>query len=277
MIALDPRERFSTSVRRPDDRIDLAECSLLVAAEEYPELDVDRYLERLDALASAVATRIGAAASEEERVAILNRHLFVEHGFTGNQERYDDPRNSFLNEVLDRGQGIPITLSIVYMEVARRLGLPVEGVGFPGHFLAKYAGASQIVVDPFFGRVLTEPECAARLRSVLGSEAQWEPGVYLQAATPREILVRLLTNLKHLYARERDYGRTLAASERILLLTPDMPIELRDRGLLYEQLDCFAAASADYERFLQLAPDDASAEAIRGRLTSTRRRTGRLH
>lgn len=277
MIVLDPRERFATAVRAPDARIDLAECALLVAAEEYPELDLDRYLERLDALASAVAPRIAEARSDEERVATLNRYLFVEHGFAGNQERYDDPCNSFLNDVLDRGRGIPITLAIVYMEVGRRLSLPVEGVGFPGHFLASYAGASQIVIDPFFGRVLSEPQCAARLRAVLGPEAEWEPSVHLRPATPREILVRLLTNLKHLYVRDQDYGRTLAASERILLLTPDVPLELRDRGLVYEQLDCFAAASADFERFLELAPDDASADAIRERLSSARRRIGRLH
>ena len=277
MIELDPRERFSTAVRLPEARIDLAECALLVAAEEYPGLDVDHYLERLDALASAVAGRIAAADGDEERVAILNRYLFVEHGFAGNQDRYDDPCNSFLNDVLDRGRGIPITLAIVYIEVARRLGLPVEGVGFPGHFLAKYTGTRRIIIDPFYGRVLSEPECAARLRQVLGAEAEWQPELYLRSATTREILVRLLTNLKHLYARERDYGRTLAASERILLVTPDVPVELRDRGLVYEQLDCFAAASADYERFLELAPDDASAEAIRERLVSARRRTGRLH
>jgi len=277
MIELDPRERFSTAVRAPEARIDLGECALLVAAEEYPDLDVEGYLERLDALASAVAARVAAAGSDAERVAILNRYLFVELGFAGNQEKYDDPRNSFLNEVLDRGCGIPITLAIVYVEVARRLGLPVEGVGFPGHFLARYGGAAPIIIDPFFGRVLTEPQCEARLRSVLGPDASWEPGLYLRPATPREILVRLLTNLKHLYARDHDFGRALAASERILLVTPDVPVELRDRGLVYEQLDCFAAASADYARFLELAPDDASADAIRERLRETRRRTGRLH
>ena len=277
MIVLDPRERFAAAARLPDVRIDLAECALLVAAEEYPHLDLEHYLERLDALADAVAARIGAARSDEERVAILNRYLFVEHGFAGNQERYDDPCNSFLSDVLDRGRGIPITLAIVYIEVAKRLSLPVEGVGFPGHFLAKYAGASPIIIDPFFGRILTEPQCAARMRAVLGPESGWEPRVHLRSATPREILVRLLTNLKNLYAREHDYGRTLAASERILLLTPEVPRELRDRGLLYEQLDCYAAAAADFARFLELAPDDVSAGAIRDRLTSARRRVGPLH
>ena len=277
MIVPDPRERFAAAVRPPDAPIDLAECALLVAAEEYPDLDLDLYLERLDALADAVAIRIRAAQSDEERVAILNRYLFVEHGFAGNQERYDDPRNSFLNDVLDRGRGIPITLAIVYIEVAGRLALPVEGVGFPGHFLARYSGASQIIVDPFFGRVLTEPQCEARLRTVLGEDSDWEPAVYLRAATPREIMVRLLTNLKHLYLRDHDYGRTLAASERLLLLTPDVPVELRDRGLVYEQLDCYAAASADFERFLELAPEDDSADAIRDRLILARRKIGRLH
>jgi regulator of sirC expression with transglutaminase-like and TPR domain len=277
MIVVDPRERFEAAVRAPASRIDLAECALLVAAEEYPDLDVTHYLGRLDSLAESVALRMAETRSDEERVATLNRHLFVDHGFAGNQEQYEDPRNSFLNDVLDRGRGIPITLSIVYVEVARRLGLPVEGVGFPGHFLAKYEGASPIVIDPFFGRVLSEPQCAARLRAVMGHDAEWDSRVHLRPATPREILVRLLTNLKLLYVRREDYGRTLAASERILLITPDAPHELRDRGLLYEQLDCFAAASADFDRFLELAPDDSSAPAIRDRLASSRRRVGRLN
>ena len=277
MIHPDLRDRFAAAVQGLDARIDLAECALLVAAEEYLELDVDRYLERLDALAEAVETRMAAAANDVERVQVLIRHLFHEHGFAGNQERYDDPRNSFLNEVLDRGRGIPITLSIVYMEVARRLGLTVEGIGFPGHFLAKYAGAAEIVIDPFFGRTLTEGQCVARLRAVLGADTEWVPQVHLCAATPREILVRLLTNLKSLYLRGRDFGRTLSCSERILLLTPDSPLELRDRGLVFEQLDCFAAAAADFERFLELAPDDATAGAIRERLAASRTRVGPLH
>ncbi len=277
MIEIDPRERFAAAVRAPDSTLDLAECALLVAAEEYPDLDVAHYLGRLDALAEAAAVPIADARSDEQRVATLNRHLFVDLGFAGNQQHYEDPRNSFLNDVLDRGRGIPITLAIVYMEVGRRLGLPVEGVGFPGHFLAKYVGDTQIVIDPFFGRILSEPQCAARLRAALGPDVEWEPRIHLRAATPREILVRLLTNLKHLYFRQEDYGRTLAASERILLITPDAPLELRDRGLLYERFDCFAAASADFERFLELAPDDPTTGAIRERLASSRRRVGRLH
>ena len=277
MSSVDPRERFAEAVGFPEASIDLAECALLVAAEEFPELDLDFYLERLDSLAEAVEPRVAAARDAGSQVAALNQFLFVEHGFSGNQDRYDDPTNSFLNVVLDRGRGIPITLSIVYMEVAHRVGLPVEGVGFPGHFLAKYAGSPEIVIDPFFGRVLSEAECAARLHTVLGEDAEWSPELHLRAATPREILVRLLTNLKHLYLRDRDFGRSLACSDRILLLTPDVPVELYDRGLIYEQLDCFAAAAADLERFLGLAPDAASAGAVRERLVAVRRRVGRLH
>jgi regulator of sirC expression with transglutaminase-like and TPR domain len=275
--ACDPRERFAELARRPDARIDLALAALWIAAEEYPALDPDAYLARLDALAAAGVPRLRAAGSDAERAERLLRFLHDEQGFRGNEERYDDPRNSFLNEVLDRRTGIPITLAVVLLEVARRAGLELRGVSFPGHFLVKLDGPRPVVLDPFFGRVLGLAECGARLRAALGEAAAFSPERHLRAATPREILVRMLTNLKHLYLRGRDFGRSLACSERILLLTPDAPLELRDRGLLFERLECFAAAAADLERFLQGAPDDESAPAIRDRLRALRARPQRLH
>jgi regulator of sirC expression with transglutaminase-like and TPR domain len=263
-----PRDAFAESLREPDERIDLARSALLIAAEEYPALDIDRYLTRLDALAGEVAPRLAGARSASERVAVLNRFLFAEHGFAGNREHYEDPRNSFLNEVLDRCAGIPITLSLVYMEVARRAGVEVHGVGFPGHFLVKHGEKDAIVVDAFFQTVLTHEECQVRLAAVLGAEARLRPELHLRKATAREILVRLLGNLKVLYVRSADFGRALACCERILLVAPDAPHELRDRGLVYEKLECFGAAAADLERFLELAPDDESAGAVRERLAS---------
>ena len=274
---LNPRDAFAEGLRTPDDRIDLARSALLIAAEEYPALDVARYLARLDELAGEVAPRLSGARSASERVAVLNRFLFAEHKFAGNRKHYEDPRNSFLNEVLDRGEGIPITLSLVYLEVARRAGVEADGIGFPGHFLVKHGRQDGIVVDPFFGTVLTREECQSRLAAVLGAGARLEPARHLRAATPREILVRLLGNLKVIYVRTADFGRALACCERILLVAPDSPLELRDRGLVYERLECFGAAMSDLERFLALAPDDESAAAVRDRLASLRPRLRQLH
>ncbi|HEY8156570.1 MAG TPA: tetratricopeptide repeat protein [Myxococcota bacterium] len=275
-----PRDAFAELLRGPDERIDLARSALLIAAEEYPSLDVAHYLDRLDALAREVAPRLEGAHSAAERVSVLNRFLFAERGFAGNREHYEDPRNSFLNEVLDRCAGIPITLSLVYMEVARRAGVAVDGVGFPGHFLVKLGEPGQpgpIVVDAFFGTVLTREECQLRLAAVLGAAAQLRPELHLRKASAREILVRLLGNLKVLYVRSADFGRALACCERILLVEPDAPHELRDRGLVYEKLECFGAAAADLERFLEIAPDDESAAAVRERLASLRPRLRHLH
>ena len=272
-----PRDRFSAAIERPESQIGLAETALWVAAEEYPDLDVPAYLARLDAMAQEAGPRVRAAGSLAERVDCLNDYLFRERGFSGNHERYDDPRNSFLNEVLDRGRGLPITLSIVYVEVGQRLGLPVCGVGFPGHFLAKLEGESEILVDAFFGCTLTRDDCTERLRAVLGADAQLVPRDHLRAATTREILARLLTNLKQLYGRAGDWLRTLACSDRLLLLMPDSPSELRDRALTYEQLECFAAAASDVERLLEIVPELGSGSPLRERLAELRRRAGPLH
>jgi regulator of sirC expression with transglutaminase-like and TPR domain len=275
--ALDPRDAFARGLRAPDSRIELARSALLIAAEEYPGLDVARYLARLDELAREVAPRLRAAHGAAERVAVLNRFLFFERGFAGNREHYEDPRNSFLNEVLDRCAGIPITLALVYIEVARRAGIDAEGIGFPGHFLVKHGGEPAIVVDCFFGSVLTREECQTRLSAALGADVRLDPALHLRAATSREILARLLGNLKWIYLRTADFGRALACCERILLVSPDAPHELRDRGLVYEKLECFGAAAADLERFLALAPDDETAGAVRERLALLRPRLRQLH
>ncbi len=179
--------------------------------------------------------------------------------------------------MLDRCAGIPITLSLVYIEVARRAGIDVDGIGFPGHFLVKHGARDSIVVDAFGGTVLTREECQSRLAAVLGAGVRLEPALHLRAATPREILARLLGNLKLIYLRTADFGRALACCERILLIAPDAPLELRDRGLVYERLECFGAAAADLERFLELAPDDESAPAVRERLHALHPRARLLH
>jgi regulator of sirC expression with transglutaminase-like and TPR domain len=274
-MSFDPRECFAAVAREPDARIDLARGALLVAAEEYPGLDVEAQLARLDTLAQGAAPGM-AGRGPRERAERLAEFLFREEGFAGNAQSYDDPRNSFLNEVLDRRLGIPITLALVYLEVARRLSLPACGVGFPGHFLARVELDPPLLLDAFHGRWLCAADCEALLRGFLGAGAQLAPALHLRAATPREILLRLLANLKQIYVRRRDFGRALACCERSVLLVPDAPLELRDRGLVYQQLECYAAARADLRRFLALAPDDASAPAVAARLRELERSAPRL-
>jgi regulator of sirC expression with transglutaminase-like and TPR domain len=270
------RARFAALVAAPDDAIDLTEAALLIAAEAYPGLDAARYVRMLDDLAAAVASGQRGPASDAERVRQLVRFLAVERGFRGNQDDYYDRRNSYLNEVLERRLGIPITLALVYMAVAGRLGLVLLGVGFPGHFLVKHPGASELVIDPFAGTFVDLQECARRLRAVLGPDTRLDPS-HLRAATAREILVRMLRNLKQVYLQARELEPALACSERILLVEPGLAHELRDRGLLYEQLECFAAARTDLERFLALVPDDPSADTVRARLIEIGRHGATLH
>ena len=272
---MDVRKRFAEVASGPDDRINLAEAALLIAQEQYPSLDVVAYLSRLDELAVAAAGDVRPDLAPPEQIARLNHYLFVECGFTGNSDDYYDPRNSYLNDVLDRRTGIPITLSLVYSEVAQRLDLPVYGVSFPGHFLAKYVGEREIIIDPYFGTVISADECAQRLRGIYGDDAQLDRGL-LRPASAREILVRMLSNLKQVYVQRSDFERALSCVDRILLLAPDTARELRDRGILYQRLECFAAALQDFERYLRLAPDDEAAHLIRDILPDLQRQAAQL-
>ena len=259
------RAQFAAVVSVPDDTIDLAEAALLIAAEAYPDLDVSRYVGMLDGLAAEAAPSMRGCADDAERVRRLVEYLAVERRFRGNENDYYDQRNSFLNDVLERRTGIPITLALVYVEVARRLDVAVVGVGFPGHFLAKHPGPTEVIIDPFRGQIVTEQECAQRLSAMYGRTVPLEPE-HLRAATAREILVRMLRNLKQIYLHTRDLAAALGCSERILVVQPDLAPELRDRGLLYAQLEWYPAARADLERFLVLAPDDPTVPVVRERL-----------
>lgn len=264
----DPTRRFAELAARPDAEMDVAEGALWIAAEHRPELDIAAYLDRLDWLAERVGPGVDAATSALGRVEALNAGLFEELAFRGNQDDYEDPRNSFLSDVLDRRTGIPITLCIVYVEVARRLGLSASGVGFPGHFLAKVEGVpapdgnDEVVVDAFFGRSLSLTECQDRLRQALGPAAQLGPDS-LRSATPREILTRVLSNLKNNHLRRGEPLEALSCIDRILMLRPDAPLEYRDRGLINEQLGFADPARADLERFLELAPLHETAATVR--------------
>jgi regulator of sirC expression with transglutaminase-like and TPR domain len=229
-----PRAELARIAGLPDAEIDLAEAALWIAAEEHAGVDVRACLRRLDALAEALARDWPARGGLADRVARLNRHLFAEHGFRGNQRDYYDPRNSFLDQVIERRLGIPITLAIVYMAVARRLGLDARGISFPGHFLVKCVDPreGELVVDAFAGSVVSLAECQRRLDAAAGRHLRLDPAVHLRAATPREILVRVLGNLKQIFHAKGDLAGALACCDRILLLTPDEPMAQRERDAL---------------------------------------------
>lgn len=262
-------DRFKTLARQPESQSGLAEGALILAAEVRPEIDITAGLEELDEVAERCRPLVEAAGRPSAQVAAINHALFELEGFQGNQEQYDDPRNSFLDEVLARRRGIPITLSILYVEIARRLGLEAYGIGFPGHFLSKVTGITdiaerEIIVDPFFGRVLSVQDCAERVRAAAGDhvdlDLQW-----LRPVTSHEIYVRMLNNLKLLYLRQGDGLGALGCFDRIIVLAPHAATEYRDRGMLLERIDCIHAAIEDYSQFLELAPDDESARTIRAR------------
>lgn len=245
------RDEFTRLIALPDREIPLAEAALWIAAEAHPNLDVAHYLAVLEALAERVDAAVAPAATQSERIARLNHALFVNESFSGGEEDYDDPRNSFLDSVLDRHTGLPITLSVVYVEVARRVGLRAEGVGFPGHFLAKVESeAGAVVVDSFHGRVLSLDDCKDRLEGLAGGGMEFSPRM-LAASSHLSILRRILTNLKHLYVRRGEAENALACCDRLLLIAPDDPIEWRDRGLVYRELECFRAALSDLEHYLE--------------------------
>ena len=262
-------DRFQALARRPESQLGLAEGALILAAEVRPELDIAAGLQALTDVADRTRPLVEAAMTPSAAVAALNHSLFEVERFRGNQEQYDDPRNSFLDEVLIRRRGLPITLSVLYVEVARMLGLEAYGIGFPGHFLAKVVGLTdtaerEVIVDPFFGRILSVQDCADRVRAAVGDHAELD-FQWLRPVTSRDIYVRMLNNLKMLYLRKGDGLGALGCFDRILVLAPYSAVEYRDRGILLERIECIHAAIEDYSQFLELAPDDASAKAIRAR------------
>ena len=255
-------EQLANAADRPGP--DLAAPAFLIARLEFPRLDPGPYLDRLELMGEAAFHRIaddpGHDAPLVARVDALNRYLFNELAFTGNRDQYEDPRNSCLNEVLDRRMGIPVTLSLVFIEVARRAGVRAEGVNFPGHFLVRALPDLHtddpdegLIVDPFHsGAILNQDDCRLLLNQHAGDTAEWAPAL-LARATRREILVRMLLNLKHLYVRWRSFPQARAVADLLLTLAPSAVTELRDRGLLAYHMNDFQAALRDLEEYLKVA------------------------
>lgn len=274
-------DRFERMARGPDDGVDLVRGALLIAAEQYPKLDIEAYVNRLDALGETLQRRLRPDIGRSDSIRSLNRYMFEELGFHGAAENYYDPRNSYLNEVLDRRVGIPLTLAIVYMRLGSHLGLPMVGVSFPGHFLVRCAvSEGTIVLDPYHkGTSLGIPELQARLPVRQDGQivARAEIAALLAPAHPREILSRLLRNLRGIYRHYKQVPEALTATTRILALTPDNPGEWRERAGLHLTLECFRAALGDFQRYLALAPDADDADAIRSRMIELQQICARLN
>lgn len=259
----DAVREFALYVARPEVEIRLDEAALLLARTEYPGLDLAAQMARLDALAARAECNPGQ--SPHANIANLNRLLFEEEKFGGNEEEYDDPRNSYLNDVLDRKMGIPITLSLVYQEVARRCGLPVVGVGFPGHFLAKYLTASgEILLDPYNrGAILSLQDCEEKLKTQFGEEAEFRPG-FLLVSSAKQTLTRMLTNLKGTFFRRKDFAKVLMMIEMAMAVDPASRQEVHDRGMVYFLLRRYGEAISDLRAYLNLSPpDDSQIQGVR--------------
>jgi regulator of sirC expression with transglutaminase-like and TPR domain len=258
------RQLFYREINQLESSIDLAKAALYIALEEYPNLEPDEYLNALEAMADELRDRLPAENYPLRIIQTINRYLYEDLAFTGNDADYYDPRNSFLNQVIDRRTGIPISLSLVYLEVAKRIDFRMVGIGMPGHFLIKpdFEDAG-IFVDAFNrGEILFPEDCQARLARIYGQPVEFQVA-FLAPVSPRQLLGRMLGNLKAIYISQRDLIRVLGTVERILLLFPDALGERRDRGILYYQLGRLMEARSDLAIYLTNAPDAPDAARIR--------------
>lgn len=269
---------FREAVDRPEEQIDLGRAALAIAKQEYPDLNIKDCLSQLDELGQAVELRIGDEKNPYRFIAALNTVLFKEHGFRGNHSEYYDPKNSFLNDVISRKKGIPISLSVVYMEVARRVGLALAGVGFPGHFLVKYDdGEIEIIIDVFNqGEIRSREDLDQMLQQLYRGQVSYQPG-FVARLSKRDILRRMLNNLKWIYLERGEPLKTLSVLDRLLILDPGAASEIRDRGLLYVTLECYGQALEDLESYLRIAPEADDAAMIKAQIESVRQRSVQIH
>ncbi|MGH9765666.1 MAG: SirB1 family protein, partial [Blastocatellia bacterium] len=259
-----------------DPDIHLATAALVLAKEHYPRLIVRDYIDKLQSMAD----RVGSAKSREpiDMILAVNAVLFHEFGFRGNAREYYDPRNSFLNQVIDRRIGIPITLSVLYMDVARRVGLDLFGVGMPGHFLVKHADETgEIFIDPFNqGRIMDTAACGALLSEMSSGRLEMKVE-FLNALSKKQTLIRILANLFNIYGQGADHIRALWAADRILMIEPNEPRFVRDRGFLLASLDKLQESISALERYLRMAPLADDAPQVQKHLADLKKRTANLN
>ena len=279
-------DAFEKVLACDDMHIDLAHACLLIAQDAYPDLPVERYLGDIERMAIRLRGRMPQSSAPEERVAALNQFLFEDLGFRGNTEEYYDPRNSYLNDVIDRKIGIPISLSVLYMAVGRRVGLPLEGISFPGHFLVRLRlRQGVLVLDPFAGGApQSEAELRERLQRVIPPGAtdnvplsELPINQFIDSATNRQILARVLRNLKMIYRETDKPERMLEVLNRMLVVAPDSTADLRERGIVYQRLECYRAALKDLSDYVEREPDAPDLEDVRTRLVEVSARCARLN
>ena len=267
-----PAGRLCEFLQTPDNEADLAEAALILATLEYPDLDISHYLGILDRNADRAALLLNQCRHAREAVSALAGYLAQECGYRGNSAEYYDPRNSFLNDVIDRRTGIPITLSIVYLSVAGRLGLPLFGVGLPGHFIVKFDdGINRLFLDPFnAGKVLARSECEELARASTGRDFSLSDE-HLAAAANHSIIVRMLYNLRAIYGHSLQHRKGLGVADILVRIAPANGYEYRNRAGLHLQLGQGALARADLETYLALRPDAADAEDVKKAIAGIRK------
>ena len=227
---------FTRATEMPDEELDVARLALLIASMEYPDLNIDDQLGVLDSLAAGASRWLTQDVEALQAVNVLSRWLFDDLGFAGNQEDYYDAKNSYLNDLLDRRLGIPLSLSLVYIEVGRRARVPLVGIGMPGHFLVRHRDEEGLYVDPFHkGILLSVEECRQRFHKMTNNSVPWEPG-HLAPIRNRDFVARMLRNLKTIYVRKEDFTRVLSVMNMLVALLPDVAEERRDRGLIHHRL-----------------------------------------
>src|SRR5262245_47271970 len=272
IVSARSRNTFHQLVTLPDAAIPLAEAALMIACEEYPQLELAPYLDELDQIAKAAQDKLTPDDTPLEVVQKINGVLFDTYGFRGNTNDYYDPRNSFFNDVLDRRIGIPITLSAVYIEVSRRLNFSIAGVGMPGHFLVKYFDRQEeFFIDSYNrGQILTHDDCRARLRELYGDSLEFHDRM-LGRATNRQILWRMLNNLKDIYVKGHAIDKCLAIVDMMLMVDSEDPIQFRDRGLLRMKLRQFDGAGRDLEHYLHHSRNAQDREEIENHVRELKR------
>lgn len=271
---------YFAALVQPDNTIPLFEAALSIAQDADPQLDLAAIQMEVDTLAARVRRRLPSDASHVQKLRLLNHFFYQELGFAGNVNNYYDPANSYLNRVIESRRGIPISLALLYMELAHQIGLDIKGISFPGHFLMKLSVQSgEIVLDPVNGSSLSREELEERLEPYLSQSPQREASLsaYLQEAPPREILVRMLRNLKALYFERGEWELALGVQQRLVILLPQDLAERRDRGMAYANLECPQAALKDIEDYLEQRPHAQDAAMLRNMLPPLREAARRLN
>jgi regulator of sirC expression with transglutaminase-like and TPR domain len=285
-------DAFARIVALDDDHIDLGEAALLIAKDEYPNLDVKKYLKRLDLMAQHLKEVIGNQTDPKTVIKLINKYLFEELGFEGNRQEHADPKNSFLNDVLDRKKGLPITLSLIYIELARRLKLPIYGVGLPLHFIVKYKTADNIAdnkaikdikdikdiyIDPYnFGAILSEADCKSKVSELYVGKVEFKKE-FLDVVSKKQILVRMLNNLRAIYYSRAEYRKLEQVVKRILLITPDSPEDTKLMGFLRYGTSDYPRALWYFKRYLHLEPNALDADQIRRYIEHSKRNLAELN